>query len=383
MRFIDYYQPLLESKQSVINLGFPPIIAKLFYDKLGEKSYTIARWFKEYHTYTESAAKDPKWWYHITHSFRRSDPDIAEYVKAYTACDNLNKEQFIKILNHLDIDIDPDKVTDEYMTEEKYQYLYEIKELIWQNVFFKNTLIRDILRGHVTDVNQYKDLSFKDATEKYNRKKIFQDKEPALTFADGYRWIDAGDKCELVAGLMKNCGSTGVMGTDSDRTMYVLFDKHDKGHIIITYSPNQHKLSEPQGVAVTKPKEKYFPYIFSLADHLKAYIRADTKSTLLNVNIVLRGKVKSITELSDPEEDYNLMMHIVGKSGKQYYTNGYTAITPQTIAMIPPEDAGIKKADTKVEKLIKYLRYAIQYGNRNAPEWDMHKIEELAQQDQL
>ena len=38
---------LLESKQSIINLGYPRIIVDLLFEKYGKNSFIISKWLKE------------------------------------------------------------------------------------------------------------------------------------------------------------------------------------------------------------------------------------------------------------------------------------------------------------------------------------------------
>ena len=39
---------LLESKQSIIKLGYPALLAALFYKRYGKHAYLIAKWYKDY-----------------------------------------------------------------------------------------------------------------------------------------------------------------------------------------------------------------------------------------------------------------------------------------------------------------------------------------------
>jgi len=39
---------VLESKQEIINLGFPSLIATLFYKKYDKYAYTFAKWYTTY-----------------------------------------------------------------------------------------------------------------------------------------------------------------------------------------------------------------------------------------------------------------------------------------------------------------------------------------------
>jgi hypothetical protein len=81
----------------------------------------------------------------------------------------------------------------------------------------------------------------------------------------------------LVGGLMKNCGSAGLMSMDKDRTLLVLFDSKNKPHIIVTYSPNEKRIAQDQGIGSSEPKEKYHDYILDLANFLN--VRYDVEKS--------------------------------------------------------------------------------------------------------
>ena len=61
MRIIDI---ITESKDNIINLGYPPIIAKLFFKQWGKQAYLIASWYKDY----KNNRADNKDWFKLTHS---------------------------------------------------------------------------------------------------------------------------------------------------------------------------------------------------------------------------------------------------------------------------------------------------------------------------
>jgi hypothetical protein len=42
---------LQESKQGIINLGFPEVIASILYKRFGNKASLIAKWVKDYNIY--------------------------------------------------------------------------------------------------------------------------------------------------------------------------------------------------------------------------------------------------------------------------------------------------------------------------------------------
>ena len=89
-----------ESKQSIINLGYPEIIAKLFYQKFGNKAFLLARWFKEYHTGGDVNKKD--WWSFHFGGF--GTLKLHDYVNLYYSTSN--PEEYLKMLKHLSLSCD-------------------------------------------------------------------------------------------------------------------------------------------------------------------------------------------------------------------------------------------------------------------------------------
>jgi hypothetical protein len=68
---------LNESKASIINLGFPEIVAKLFYKNFGKHAYLMAQWFKQYHN---TRGPDEKRWFQFQFSSFSDRPSTWDLV---------------------------------------------------------------------------------------------------------------------------------------------------------------------------------------------------------------------------------------------------------------------------------------------------------------
>ena len=81
---------LLESKQDIVNLGYPELIASMFYQKLGNLAFIIAKWYKDYH---HSSGND-KGWFKWSHNHSSRSLGIADMVGLYYSTDNI--EHYLK-----------------------------------------------------------------------------------------------------------------------------------------------------------------------------------------------------------------------------------------------------------------------------------------------
>ena len=225
---------LFESKQSIINLGFPEVAAAIFYEIFGNKAFLFAKWYKEYKVSTQNVI-DKRGWWEYAHSFGSSSLRIKDYVDLYNAA-KISKEEYNEIRKQNEL-----RQISDFNQQQTLSLLKDqIKEKLLDSVFFSyNNFIEAILKKEITDLKPYENLTFQQASEKYEQKKIFEDKTPLKTYPDGWKWIDAGKKCHIIGDKMRNCGSTGVMGTDADRTMLTLFDPNNEPHVVATYSPNE------------------------------------------------------------------------------------------------------------------------------------------------
>lgn len=347
---------LLESKQSIINLGYPEIVAKIFYQKLGNKAFLLARWFKEYHSNIYENGKD---WWRISFGGGTTNLNLDDYVKLYYATNN--SEEYLKIRKHLDLSRDDDVSNyDEFFLKEQREFIKkEIEKMLFDNVFFAYyfSIVNDIISGKLKDTKPYEEMTFKDASMKYEEKRIFRDMSPLKTYENGFKWINVGKKCHLMGHFMKNCGSTGVMSGDPDRTMIGLFDSDNKPHVIVVYSPNEKRISGDEGVASTEVKVDYHNYIIDLAKFLGVNFDAEkSKSKFLKMKYMFQNiatRVAKITAGKTPSmwEEY---FKIVIKN-KIYYSDGYVLVSGDDIKKAAQL---IKNGDIKVNR---YQRNVIRY----------------------
>jgi hypothetical protein len=328
--FYQNYTTVLESKQDIVNLGYPKIIADIFFDKFGKNSTTIAKWYKASKVSTLFGKDSPKWFI-MTQRSSLYGQDLADLINLYIAANKGDAAEYRAVLHNLDIVPDYD-IDDDYLQDQKKKLAIQIRDDFHSDYFFKNRFITDILNGTLKDLAPYKKLSFDDAQDKYDEKLIFKDKKPLKVYPDGYKWIDVGNKCQLMAGLMKNCGSAGVMGTDADRTILTLFDPENKPHVMTVYHPNEKRLSGDESAGSQPVKEKYHDYVLDLADHLNvAFDTGRSKSKLLSIKYILRGKLKDIESVGEKtpyKEYYRLTM----SNDSIYYTDGNYLISKTNVA---------------------------------------------------
>lgn len=312
---------VLESKQSIINLGIPEIISDLIYEKFGNKSFIISKWYKDYHNVDpERYGKD---WWKISHSslFRRNI-SLADYVELYKNSTNISdyKKSYEEILGG-------ELETEDFDLDDNRRMLKnQIKKLLFDGLFFKYySLINDIESGKLTNLSGYKDLSFEDASDKYDERNIFKDTKPLKVYDNGWKWINVGKKCHLLGKLMKNCGSSGLMSNDEDATIISLFDENNKPHVLVTYSPNENRLSGDQGIASSDVKDEYSDYLLDLSDTLNAEIKGyygkPSKSKFISLKYKFKNKLLNIKRL-ESNSYFSEYFLISLTDGKQYYSDG-------------------------------------------------------------
>lgn len=318
----------------VANLGYPKLLARIIQDKFGTNSFVVAKWIKEYYTtqgqadWINSLGKAGSWMHGTPGSVNRL---LGLYDAAQKAIESGIPNQYLIYLRKNDFFVDK---TDIDLDEDALYHRMAaakdgVEEDLFNDIFFYNSLAADILSEKVTNLAPYKKLSFKEAIEKYNKKKIFDDKPPIKTYPDGFKWIDAGAKCELLGEAMRNCGSAGVMSGDPDKTMLALFDSNNKPHVMVTYSPNEKRISGDEGGGGSNVKDEYINYVLDLCDILGAKFDAEKAKTKW---LGLQSKLKSIATDMKRIKDFGgvsvydeLFSFNVG--GTEYYTDSYHVIS--------------------------------------------------------
>ena len=315
---------ITESKQEIVNLGFPPMIASMIQQRFGKAAFLLAKWYRDF-----TAPQADEDWFRMRHYSSR-DVNINDLMLLYDSAKD--SETYKKALKHLGMN-DREEFYDPYSLREQREALKkQIESLFFEETFFTYyQFINEIISGQLRDLAPYRDLSFWQALEKYEKKRIFQDMQPLKTYPNGYRWINVGKRCPLVGSLMKNCGSAGAMSWDKDVTILALFDKSNKPHAVVTYSPNEKRISGDEGVASSAVKTIYHNYILDLAKTLGVAFDADkTKSTFLKIKYLLRNTATNIQRVGKVDT-YNEFFVFTTKDGRQYYTNGYTVLSDEDL----------------------------------------------------
>lgn len=335
-----YSNVLLESKQSIIDLGYPRSIADIFFERYGKNSFVAAKWMKDA-LYNNEDNKD--WWYstfkRISSSNKDHGFDLVNLVKLYEAA-KIGEQEYIKTREEIELPISEEGLA-ALDLDEDIKYIYRtIKEKLFDRYPFDSSIMKGLDNGTIKNIKEYSKLNFQEANDKYNNKRIFQDITPIKSYDNGYKWINVGEKCELIGKSMKNCGSTGIMSKDKDRTMLVLFDMSNISHVVLTYSPNENRISGIEGQASTPTKEEYHKYVLDIANHLKAdidYHRESSKSKMLAIKSMLKQKLKNITTVYS--DDYSECFFVTMDDSKEYYSNYNFFIPSEEIESTNPEEA--------------------------------------------
>jgi len=314
-------ESLLLSEGSLSNnLGFPKSLEEAFEDIFGNRATTYGKWFKEYERGLRFGGR---WFSGISRAQSPSGLNLLDCVDMLEAIGANDKDKFDQLL-------EVDEWSDNYasrggkerlkerLEEESIQdvkpYLEEQLRngLIDDTIFFTRDIVKDREKIKKQEFKQYSKMSFKDASAKYSEIKAFSESKEVMTFDDGHRWLNVGPRCQFVGNAMKNCGSTGVMSSDPDKTMLILVDPSNKPRIVATLSPNEKRLSGVEGSASTQPKEEYYDHIVELADFLDVKFditRSD--SFLLNLKYLFRGvkiKIKQLKTSSEYRRIYKISL---------------------------------------------------------------------------
>jgi len=357
---------LQESKQGIINLGFPEVLSSILYKRFGNKAPLIAKWIKDYNIYKATnrageVAQD--WWRAANRRFSRG-LNLVDLVDLYEASFK-SVEELNKVRKELELQVVPEE---EVSLEDKRRvYKAEIENMFErEEIALYSVFIKDIESGKIKDLKPYKDLSFDDAKKKYDEKRVFEEQEPVKAYSNGWRWIDVGPKCELVGKKMSNCGSTGVMSMDPDKTMITLFDDNQNPHVVVTYSPNEKRISGDEGAGSTAVKSEYHSYVLDLTKTLGVQFDYDkSKSKELRLKGAIGDAVKTM-ELYF-ENTYSQFYILTMRDGKTFYTNSYDFISKDDLDdFINKERTEEGKKPVKIDKKhrTEKMGYALNRNNR-------------------
>jgi len=314
---------LLESKQSIIKLGYPALLAALFYKRYGKHAYLIAKWYKDYKQVKDGDERSL-----MDVPFSKGLRTI-DYIKLYDAARRNDVDEYVKACEFADIsskDCLANRDNPEWFKEISKILLKQLENNYFDTYFFSsNPFILDVVSGKIKNLNKYDHLPYDDAERLYDEFRLFDEQKPLKVYNDGYKWVNMGHKCSLIGKYMRNCGSVGLMSDDKDKSGIVLFDNNNKPHVIVTYSPNQNRISGEEGVASSEVKPEYHDYILDLTTVLGAKLDLQkTKGSLLKMKYIF-GK-DNIQEIKFKTPSAYSRYYKVKYNGCVYYSDGYEIV---------------------------------------------------------
>jgi hypothetical protein len=317
---------VIAAKQDITNLGFPEIVSRLFYEKYGNLAPLIAKWYKDYRIPESWEGED--WWRRFTWDLRKQ---FSLYTLTYLYENSGDLESFLEACRKMEIK--PSQgLTQETLDSERNWLVNRLRDELFGETFFNYySLIQDITSGKLKDIAPYKKLRFYDAEKKYEKRRYFQESEPLKIYENGFKWIDVGRKSTLLSEKMKNCGSAGLMSLDKNATIIALFGPNGKPHVMVTYSPNEKRISGDECAGSTAVKSEYHQYVIDLADHLGATFSATkSRSTELGLKYRLRNKAQSLEKLKMTDDSFDSYFKFV-VNGKVFYTDSYVVVSEDEV----------------------------------------------------
>ena len=362
------------SNSLLVGMGFPKVIASILIDEFGKNTFIIAKWLKDYET--GESPVDSNWWKTIKRSAFSSPINLNSLVAAYEALEKGSFEDYHDAINSHRTwpkSYNFEDYKDKDIEQLKRVLKDTIKDELFNSTFFSgfgNSFIAGIRSGKITDLKPYKDLSYRQAIDKFDKKNLFRDVGNLVKkYENGWRWIDAGKKCMLVGNQMRNCGSASIMSSDEDRTLMVLFNPKNEAKVIVTYSPNEKKLSSAEGQASTEPKDKYHDYILDLEDVLNAkydYAK-DTRGKALNIKTMFKPFLSSIERIG--RNTYEEMFKIKLNDGQEFYTDSFYAYPVKEVDQLFSQQ-------TNHKSMFDFLRADIFsiYSKHGIPKIDLYQL---------
>lgn len=294
-------------------LRIPLPVAKIITKKVGDKwDFIVARWFLNYSGVT-SLAED-------------YDLPMSDYGGEY----NLALMESIGMMTRL-VNVPEEKRPQIARQNEKFLYYYFRKYGdLWPNVNFKQfaeteldkalddellpfaleeatekfndkfdhfiatDFFRELIANQTFNKQYCKNLNYGEAVKEYlDQVKVRN--MPVILDLGEYRWANAGTGLsEYVRDKMKNCGKAnwGALrhANPEENNMLILLDSHDNPHIMATWVPEYVDYERPddvpkkfiggiQGVGSSVAKQKYYPQIKALFEHLKPDVASVSRSS--------------------------------------------------------------------------------------------------------
>ena len=112
------------------------------------------------------------------------------------------------------------------------------------------------------------------------------------------------------------------MSQDEDRTILSLFDEHDNPHVVVTYSPNEKRLSGIESAGGTEVKDEYIDYVLDLSKTIQVpFDVSRLKNRLLSLKYQFENSLNSIQTVGqkDSMNGYKYLLQM--KDGKEFYSD--------------------------------------------------------------
>lgn len=307
-----------EAKHNLTSLGYPDVVASILIEKFGSLANLFAKWFIEYSYTGEPPAN---WWLLVTGDWKQN-PSLFDLTRLYETLLKNGKEAYLELIRKMELNVHADQNLN--VKKEKDRLKEQIKIKFLNKHFFDYGIVKEIIEKRENPA-EYKKLTIKQAQEKYDNKNMFEKRPKIKTYPNGYKWIDIGKSCITLGDKMRNCGSAGLMSWDADRTILALFDDHNNPHVIVTYSPNEKRISGDEGRATTAVKSEYHDYILDLCEFLGAeFDTGKTRSDELKLKYLLKGKASNIRKVNDDIYDTIYRFNL---DDKEYFSNSRIAIS--------------------------------------------------------
>lgn len=284
-------------------LRIPIPVAKIINQKVGDKwDFIVARWFLNYSGVT-SLDED----YELPHSEYASEQSLIlmEGIGMMTKIVNMPLDKRVKMARQNEKflyyyfrkydDLWPESNFEDFKNN-KLEYalddellphaLMEATKDFTENFdrFIASDFFRELMANQTFNKQYCKNLNYGEAMKEY-LEEVKVRNMPVILELDGFRWVNAGTGLsEYVREKMKNCGRSGWGAlrhiNKDDNQMLILLDSSNNPHIIATWVPDYVDYEKPdeiprkfiggiQGVGSSVPKQKYYPQIKALFEHLK------------------------------------------------------------------------------------------------------------------
>lgn len=217
MNFRNHFELFIESKQNILNLGYPQEVVDQFFQNWKDDGYVVGRWMKEYYH------GEGKGWFR---NLPEMNVTIEEYYEKMIQSASMMNQFRDRYEDYFHLTFGELLDMQGGIHEESYKML--IRLCLFEMEFFGTELGQTCLNSYGHKWLQYKKLSYSQASAKWDKVIAFEDYPIVYAYNDGWCWRKLESSNSLVAELMSNCGDTG----GSYDNLVVLFDNNKKPRVL-------------------------------------------------------------------------------------------------------------------------------------------------------